>query len=156
MLAGRARLIAELFNGNSETRHGHTVEQAIERPETIIFEAEPFPVRALRDIGDNSMKMQIGFLISIGIMLKQANSEITGWHRFDLSLFYNSGFCSILLGPCQRCDHSFTICLDNTLITADQCQKRPAFWQRKCEVSTRPMRLVWIADLNSSRQFTAQ
>ena len=87
----------------------------------------PFCVRALRHIGDNRVKMNIGFRIAIGVMLKQSNRQIARSNGLDLASGKNPRFGDIFLGPLQRICDRCPVRIDNPFIAANQSDQRPAF-----------------------------
>ena len=114
------RLIAKLFDFKTKARHRHAVQKRVVRPELVIMQRPPFGVRALGDIGDNRVKMNIGFRIAIGIMLEQSNGEIAGTNGLDLAARKNPCFGDIFLGPLQRLDHRRPVSFDDPFIAAHQ------------------------------------
>ena len=156
VLEGRSRLIAELFDRDTEARHRDSIERGVELPEPVILERTPLPVLALRDIGDDRVEMEVRLLVAVGVVLEQADRKVPGGLRYDLAFLHHPGLGRILLSPVQRFEDGFAVGGDDPLVVPHKCQQRPALGDGEGEVCTRTVYLSGIADVAAVGQLAAQ
>ena len=77
--------------------------------------------------GDNRMEMGIGFLVAIGIMLEETHDEVAGGHHLFAAFDFHPGLGQILLCPMKRLFDRIAVCINDTVITPNQRNERPAF-----------------------------
>ena len=152
MLAVFANLVAELFYGQAEARHGHGIEQRVVLPDLVIPQRSPFAIGSLGDIGNHGVKVRVGLLIAVRIVLEKPDHEIARRDHPFLASDLHAGFGEILLGPGQRLADGSAIGIEDTPVAADEGKDGPALGHRECEVGAGAMGPVIAPDTASIGQ----
>ena len=156
MLEHWTRLITEFFDAASKVRHGHRIEQRIQRPELVVPQRPPFAIGGLGDIGDDRMEMRIGFLVAVGVVLEKRNDEIAGRDDFLAATHLDPGMGGIAFGPAKCFLHRLAVSFEDAFVAADQRNQRPAFRHRECQINARALRAGSASDPLAVRELAAQ
>ena len=108
--------------------------EVFELPEPIILERSPLAVLALRDIGDDRMEMEVRLLVTVGVVLEQADREVPGGLCDGFAFLDHPGLGRILLSPVQRFEDGFAVGGNDPLILPDERQQRPALGNGESEI----------------------
>ncbi len=127
MLSNRRSLVAHLLDRQTKARHGHRVEQGVERPKLVIAKRAPLPVAALRDICHDRMKMQVRLLVAVGVVLEKTDRQVICRDLPVTSLTTHPGLRRVLFCPAQGLDDGLAVGIDDPLVAAHQREQRPAF-----------------------------
>ena len=73
VLERRPRFVTKLLDRHPKARHRDRIEGSVELPKPIVLKGSPLAILALRHIGDDRVKVEVGLLVAVGVVLEQAD-----------------------------------------------------------------------------------